>query len=63
MTTPTVPDTCRECIHLTGKWNKRTGRLRCKAFPKGIPDIIYKGNRHRKAIDGDGGVQFERLLD
>jgi len=35
------------------------GILKCDAFPKGIPDIIQSGEwDHRKALDGDNGLQF-----
>lgn len=34
----------------------------CAAFPSGIPTVILNGqDDHRKPVDGDGGVHFEKI--
>lgn len=47
---------CGFCTHMKeyGMW-KRT----CDAFPDGIPADILLGVDHRKAHEGDNGIQFE----
>jgi hypothetical protein len=45
---------CRWCVHYRGD---RT----CLAFPKRIPDDIWRGdNLHREPVDGDNGYRFEK---
>jgi hypothetical protein len=35
---------------------------RCRAFPAGIPLLIWEGgNKHRDEVAGDNGVRFRRL--
>ena len=49
---PFVP--CLFCTHLSKSEQK------CKAFPDGIPDEIWKGeNNHTKPVIGDNGIRFE----
>jgi len=37
-------------------------RLTCKAFPDGIPSIIFDGiDDHSRPFVGDNGIQFEPL--
>jgi hypothetical protein len=45
------------CIHyILGK-----GRV-CTAFPKGIPDEIWKGdNDHKRPYTGDHGIKLEPI--
>ncbi len=51
----TFVSSCPKCIH---KNNDTT----CKAFPRGIPDLILNGdNNHRKPYPGDNGIQFEPI--
>ncbi|MBW8042457.1 MAG: hypothetical protein FVQ85_21015 [Planctomycetes bacterium] len=46
---------CLECKHLY------KDVMRCKAFPKGIPDVIFSGGfDHRKKYPGDKGIRFEK---
>jgi hypothetical protein len=46
---------CAFCIHL------KKG-LKCKAFPKGIPEKIITGEHdHTKPFKGDGGIRFEPI--
>lgn len=53
-------NSCSMCKHL----NTDTGYeppFICKAFPGGIPDEIWEGkNDHRKQLEGDHGIQFEK---
>lgn len=48
---------CSRCLNL------RDTRLQtCNAFPKGIPDIIWRGdNDHKKPFPGDGGIMFDPI--
>ena len=49
---------CLECKHLI----EDLGPMRCKAFPDGIPDAIWRGNNdHKKPYPGDHGIQFEHV--
>jgi len=55
----------RHCTHFQGaRWlgkTENTEVLYCKAFPKGIPDIIaYGDNKHEKPFQGDNGIQYEK---
>lgn len=46
---------CASCTHLQLA-------LKCKAFPKGIPEAVLNGKYdHRKPYKGDHGVRFERI--
>jgi len=39
-----------------------TEKLRCKAFPKGIPKEILLGKHdHTKPFKGDNGIRFEPI--
>ena len=42
-------------------WNAEMGaRETCKAFPKGIPAVIWNGeNDHTRPYPGDNGIRFE----
>lgn len=59
-----APPKCfdRRCKHLTGvtPGDEATEKVCCKAFPKGIPDVIaYGDNLHLKPYPGDNGIQYE----
>ena len=48
---------CAFCIHL------KKG-LKCKAFPKGIPEKIITGEHdHTKPFKGDNGIRFEPIKE
>ena len=49
---------CMYCKHFNGK------DFNCKAFPKGIPDIIVSGeNVHTIPLDGqDNDIVFEKQI-
>ena len=52
---------CNKCVHILPT---PTGESypRCKAFPKGIPEVILTGEvDHRKPFKGDNGIQFEAI--
>lgn len=45
---------CPTCKHYRG-------RLKCAAFPDGIPEEILTGEvSHTEPYDGDNGIQYER---
>jgi hypothetical protein len=47
---------CGMCEHL----QEGTG-LTCKAFPKGIPQAVLRGEvDHREPVEGDHGTRFKR---
>jgi hypothetical protein len=48
---------CVYCKHYRGK----EGRARtCDAFPKGIPDVIFRNDfDHREPYPKDNGIRFE----
>jgi hypothetical protein len=44
---------CDICRH-------RTGALTCRAYPAGIPPMIFDGQAdHRRPHPGDGGIRYE----
>lgn len=46
---------CARCRHLTNGLDRR-----CRAFPEGIPLMIWSGAQaHRAPLPGDRGVRFE----
>ncbi len=50
---------CTTCKH----FSIREGKLRCEAFPKGIPDAIFLGGvDHKKPYKGDNGIQYEKRI-
>lgn len=54
MTTYMMP-ICFVCKNNTSKFP-----WKCKAFPKGIPEKIIKGESdHRREYQGDDGIRFE----
>ena len=51
---------CVICRHIDNDNN----RITCKAFPDGIPRIIWDGiDDHSRPFPGDNGIQFEPLDD
>lgn len=55
----TLPPLCLECRHLDPDAPASTPR--CKAFPQGIPPLIWLGEiEHATPIPGDNGIQFEQ---
>lgn len=53
---PVYSPVCSYCQHLSKKSERA-----CKAFPDGIPMVIWLGeNRHNRPFPGDGGIRFER---
>ena len=52
----TYSPVCTTCKYVSDDLAERT----CAAFPKGIPDVIWKGeNKHIKSFPGDNGIQYE----
>ena len=52
---------CIDCIHLVESSIKE-GHLKCKAFPNGVPETIQTNEyNHRKAYNGDHGLQYEKI--
>jgi len=50
---------CTDCKH----FSVREGKLRCEAFPDGIPDEIFLGGvEHTKPYKGDNGIQYEKRI-
>nr|DAW68330.1 MAG TPA: hypothetical protein [Caudoviricetes sp.] len=45
---------CFGCAHFDGMVN---GKVRCAAFPDGIPKAVFRGE-HKEPVDGDHGIQF-----
>jgi len=54
-----VPSPCTQCEHFLGEWK---GISVCKAFPKGIPPLVWAGRTaHDKVLPGQRGKYiFER---
>jgi hypothetical protein len=49
---------CALCKNLSSE----RGKLKCPAFPNGIPERILQNKvDHREPVDGDNGIQFEPL--
>ena len=63
MTTIIIPKTCKTCKHiwyLGDTLEFKDNRLTCKAFPNGIPSVIYYGkNNHMDKIRGDNGITYQ----
>lgn len=54
---PPISPMCVDCVHV---YNYGIEQM-CKAFPTGIPDEIWSGMiSHRRAYQGDGGIQYSR---
>ena len=51
-TTP-VPK-CFDCGHFQGMVD---GKVRCAAFPDGIPKEVFRGT-HTEPVEGDHGIRF-----
>lgn len=53
---PIILTPCQTCKH-------RLSGFTCKAFPRGIPQVILTGeNDHQDHYTGDGGVIYESSL-
>ena len=59
---------CRQrgCVHYQGiiqpEEAEVSQRPSCEAFPEGIPfEIAYGENLHLESVEGDHGIQFERI--
>lgn len=53
----TIP-ICLNCKHL--KSSDESFKLSCKAFPRGIPEIIISGEfNHKKPHPKDNGIQYK----
>lgn len=54
---PIYSPVCTYCVHLLSGMDRT-----CKAFPKGIPEVIWRGlNDHTRPYSGDQGIQFKRV--
>lgn len=52
--------TCMDCRHADWEHFYATRKLRCKAYPERVPDMIKLGvHDHRTPYPGDHGVLFE----
>lgn len=52
---PFYSPVCTTCRHLDVE-----GDQTCRAFPQGIPAVIWRGdNMHRRPYPGDHGIQYE----
>lgn len=45
---------CFECAHFQGMVGRK---VRCAAFPDGIPIEVFRGI-HNEPVDGDHGIRF-----
>lgn len=45
---------CFECAHFQGMVDRK---VRCAAFPDGIPIEVFRGI-HNEPVDGDHGIRF-----
>lgn len=53
---------CMDCKNYIGKNEKE--KFYCHAFPDGIPeDVFWNKIDHKKNIDGDKGIKFEKIKD
>jgi len=69
---PPIPDPCYDCVHFVGFGGGRIDGsvtpdlepdsvLVCKAFPRGIPEIVITGrDMHRNPLPGDGGIVYRK---
>ena len=49
---------CNKCKHIN------ENGVTCKAFPKGIPEEILRGDHdHRKPYPNDKGIRFEPITE
>ena len=49
---------CFDCTHFQGRIE---GKLRCKAFPDGIPlELIKQGIKHDTPYPGDHDIRFKQ---
>jgi len=47
---------CLTCANLIDNFEET-----CRAFPKGIPkEILSNENDHKKPVEGDQGIQYEK---
>lgn len=52
-----MEDQCLQCLHYYGDFEKHDQH--CAAFPKGIPDKVWKTEfDHNNPFEGDHGVRF-----
>jgi len=52
--TPILSPVCTFCRNLVSTTNRT-----CRAFPKGIPLVIWNGdNKHSRPFAGDNNIQF-----
>lgn len=59
-----IPPMCISCSRLDTKSPMEWPRLRCDAYPGGVPlAIVERRADHTKPYAGDGGKQFEQDKD
>ena len=55
---PRYSQVCTTCVHLLDYGRER----KCKAFPNGIPDVIWLGeNKHTEPYPGDSGIMYKMV--